>query len=115
MQGKYRNIKAEYNGEIFDSRKEMRRAVALGLLERAGQVKDVRKQVKFVLQEAFEYRGEYIREITYIADFVYYDVSEGCWVVEDVKSDFTRKDAVYSIKKKLFKAKYPEYKFVEYV
>lgn len=112
MQGKYRNIKAEYNGEVFDSRKEMRRAVALSILERAGQVKDVRRQVKFVLQEAFEYRGERIREISYIADFVYYDVSEGCWVVEDVKTPATRTET-YKVKRKLFLKRYPEYKFLE--
>ncbi|OQA06328.1 MAG: hypothetical protein BWY67_01977 [Bacteroidetes bacterium ADurb.Bin397] len=41
---------------------------------------------------------------TYIADFTY--MEKGQYVVEDVKSDFTRKNPVYRLKKKLIEAIY---------
>ena len=110
---KYRNIKALYNGVVYDSRKEMRRAVALDWMVKAGVIRDLERQKPFVLQEGYvNNKGEKIRPIQYVADFVYFDVENGRWVVEDVKSPATRTD-VYRIKKKLFEYKYPEYWFVE--
>ena len=110
---KYKNIKTEYNGVIYDSRKEMRRGVALEWMEKAGIICDLERQKSFVLQEGYvNNHGEKIRPITYLADFVYFDKENGRFVVEDVKSPATRTD-VYRIKKKLFERKYPEYWFVE--
>lgn len=43
--------------------------------------------------------GKTIREIAYVADFVY--MENGKQVVEDVKSDITRANPVYKIKKKM--------------
>jgi len=44
------------------------------LLVRAGIIKDLQKQVKFELQPAFRnIKGEAIRKIEYIPDFVYFD------------------------------------------
>ncbi|MBP5789250.1 MAG: DUF1064 domain-containing protein [Neisseriaceae bacterium] len=113
MQGKYKNIKAEYNGAVYDSRKEMRRAVALDWMVKASVIRDLERQKAFVLQDGYVNNwGEKIRPIQYVADFVYFDNEKGQWIVEDVKSPATRTD-VYRIKKKLFEAKYPEYWFVE--
>lgn len=110
---KYRNIKTEYNGVLYDSRKEMRRAVALEWMERAGIIRNLERQKVFVLQDGYiNNRGEKIRPITYVADFVYFDTERDKNIVEDVKSPATRTD-VYRIKKKLFEAKYPEYWFEE--
>lgn len=88
------------NGEKFDSRKEANRYCELSLLERAGRIKDLRKQVKYVLIPAQRDKtGKMLEyEASYIADFVYWDFSLGCEVVEDVKG--VRTD-IYKLKKKL--------------
>lgn len=39
--------------------------------------------------------------MVYVADFVYTDLKTGKKVVEDVKSEATRKDKAYVIKRKL--------------
>ena len=46
---KYGNKKIEYNGEVFDSKKEYKRWCELKLLERAGKISDLKRQVKYVL------------------------------------------------------------------
>lgn len=111
MQTKYRNIKAEYGGNMYDSRKEMRRACALDMLVRCGRVRDLERQRRFILQDGYTTRdGRSIRPISYVADFVYYDNDRCAWVVEDVKG--VRTD-VYKIKRKMFEFRYPEYVFLE--
>ena len=108
MGGKYRNRKITRDGITFDSVKEYRRFCELSLLERAGQIADIQRQVKFVLIPA-QYepdtigkrggvkRGKLIeRECAYIADFVY--TQGGETIVEDTKG-FKTKD--YIIKRKL--------------
>lgn len=80
---KYRNKKVTRNGVTYDSRKEADRHVVLKMLERAGKITNLQRQVKFVLIPA-QYepdtigkrggvkRGKLIeRECAYIADFVY--------------------------------------------
>lgn len=55
------------------------------MLQRAGQIRNLQKQVPFVLQEPFTaYDGEKIRAIKYVADFVYED-KDGRTIVEDSK------------------------------
>lgn len=46
---KYYNTKINYNGERFDSKKEMKRFITLQLLERAGEIHDLRRQVTYKL------------------------------------------------------------------
>lgn len=88
------------DGQKFDSQKEHQRYVILKLMERAGKIKDLRRQVKFVLIPAQrDARGKLLEhECSYIADFVYYDFALGAEVVEDAKG---MKTDVYKIKKKL--------------
>jgi len=91
------------NGETvkFDSRKEARRYDELRLLERAHQISDLQRQVKFVLIPAQrDPKGKLIeRQCYYVADFTYKD-SSGRLVVEDTKSEATR-TPVYVVKRKL--------------
>lgn len=93
---KYRNVKT--NG--YDSKKEARRAQELKLLEKAGQISNLKEQVKFVLIP--KQHGE--RECAYIADFTYDErISQGGWysqqgVTEDCKGVRT---AAFVIKRKL--------------
>lgn len=108
IMSKYHNKKVGYNGENFDSLKEYRRFCELSLLEKAGEITDLKRQVKFELIPA-QYepdtigirggvrRGKLLeREVSYVADFVY--TQYGKQVVEDTKG-FRTTD--YIIKRKL--------------
>lgn len=105
---KYGNRKITVDGMTFDSRKEYRRYKELLLLERAGAIQNLERQVKFVLIPAqYEVKGYtktgkpiprcFERECSYVADFVYQD-DKGVFHVEDTKG-FRTKD--YVIKRKL--------------
>lgn len=102
---KYGSQKVEVNGIVFDSKKEARRYQELLLLEKAGAIEDLRRQVKYVLVPSQkDDRGNVIeREVSYIADFVYFDSRASEYVVEDTKG-FKTKD--YIIKRKLMLHEY---------
>lgn len=96
---KYRNHKTTVDGVTYDSAKEARRAAELRLLERAGQITNLRRQVQFELIPSQKRNGKVIeRPATYTADFVYMEGDE--MVVEDVKSPATRTPQ-YILKRKL--------------
>ena len=88
------------DGTKFDSQKESTRYYELRLLERAGRIENLRRQVKFVLIPAQrDQRGKILEhECSYVADFCYFDLDLGEEVVEDCKGF---KTDVYKIKKKL--------------
>jgi len=96
---KYGNQKVEVDGVKYDSKKEARRASELESEERLGLITDLERQKKYVLQPSFKFLGKTIREIAYVADFVYNE--DGKLVVEDVKSPVTRANPVYKLKKKM--------------
>lgn len=98
---KYGAKKCTVDNIEFDSMKEARRYAELKLLERAGQIKNLQLQPKFLLQESFKQNGKSYREISYIADFSY--VENGNLVVEDTKGFKTK---VFRLKEKLFRYKY---------
>lgn len=98
---KYGNKRCTANGITFDSKKEMYRYLELKGLEDAGLIVDLKLQHHFTLSESFRRPdGELIQKIVYVADFTYFD-GEGKFVVEDVKSEATRKNPVYSLKKRM--------------
>lgn len=69
---KYRNRKTIVDGIKFDSKAEANRYIELRMLEKAGYIKQLRLQPRFVLQESYKNnKGETIRAITYKADFSY--------------------------------------------
>lgn len=94
---KYKARKTAYGGSVYDSGKEAKRAAELELLQRAGKIRNLRRQVKFTLQEGFLYEGRKIRAIEYVADFVY--EADGL-IIEDVKGYRTPE---YRIKAKMLK------------
>lgn len=113
---KYGNRKTmTSDGIVHDSALEARRWCELKLLERAGKITNLQRQVEFELipaqYETYERYGKngqrlkdgvrlVERRCCYVADFVYTDTETGKIVVEDTKSEATRtKD--YKIKKKL--------------
>lgn len=113
---KYHNRKVTtFDGIEHASQKEANRWCELKLLERAGKILDLDRQVKFTLIPAqYEYefdevvkakgkkpKGKLVeRECSYIADFVYIDAESGRLIVEDTKG-FKTKD--YVIKRKLMR------------
>lgn len=91
---KYRNYRA--NG--FDSKAEERRWYELSLMEKAGEIKALQRQVKYELIPSQKIDKKVVeRAVTYVADFVYY-TPDGQLVVEDVKG---MKTTDYIIKRKL--------------
>lgn len=94
---KYKARKTAVDGIVFDSIREANRWQELRLLERAGKISNLQRQVKFVLIPK-QVRDKKVieRECAYIADFVYCENGET--VVEDTKGMRTRD---YIIKRKL--------------
>lgn len=101
------------DGQIFDSRKEYRRFADLTLLQKAGKIRGLQRQVPFLLipehreQDTTGPRGGrkpgriLERKVEYFADFVYEEKQpDGAWkqVVEDCKGMRTPD---YIIKRKL--------------
>jgi hypothetical protein len=110
--GKYKAQKTKRGKLTFDSKKEAERYDALMLLEKAGEIRGLKLQVRYTLQEAYTTtEGEKVKSIDYIADFVYErrtlpdNYGQRYWlpVVEDVKGMRTRE---YAMKAKLFRSRY---------
>lgn len=96
---KYGSQKIKADGMIFDSRKEYKRYQELRLLEKAGAIRELKRQVKFMLipSQRDEKTGKVIeRACSYTADFTYLQGSE--LVVEDTKG-YRTKD--YILKRKM--------------
>ena len=105
---KYSNKKIEVNGIIFHSKREAKRYSELLLLEQAGAITNLQRQVKYVLIPSQRepdtigarggiHKGKLIeKECAYYADFVYQENGET--VVEDTKGMRTTD---YVIKRKL--------------
>lgn len=94
---KYGNRTVTLGGEKFDSQKEARRYGELVLLLKAGQITDLRRQVRFELIPSQYEHGKCVeRAVHYVADFVYSEA--GKQVVEDTKG-YRTKD--YILKRKL--------------
>ena len=110
---KYKNKKVKVNGKVFDSKKEAKRYCELIKLEQAGLIKDLETQKKFLLLDSFKKNGKTYKQISYYADFVYFDVYSKKTIVEDVKASKYFKTDVYKLKKKLFEYKYPDLTITE--
>ena len=99
---KYGAKKVTVNGITFDSRKEANRYTELVLLERAGKISGLERQVKFELIPSQRVDGKVVeRACHYVADFVY--MENGTKVVEDVKG---YKTPEYIMKRKLLLKEY---------
>lgn len=96
---KYGNHKVTINGQTFDSEKEGKRWWELQVLERAGEIFELRRQVKYeLIPPQFDEKGKLLEQsCVYKADFAYLDKT-GNLIVEDTKGFKTRD---YVIKRKL--------------
>lgn len=98
---KYRNKTIMTSDGKFDSQREYDRWCELKLLERAGKISGLQRQVKYELiptQRAPGKKGKVLElPVNYFADFVYFG-EDGFPVVEDCKGSRTE---AYKIKRKL--------------
>lgn len=117
MQNKYFNVKTKASdGMVFDSTKEARRYEQLILLQRAGEISDLKRQVEYELipnqyetYERYSKTGKRLedgkklieRKVVYVADFVY-TTKTGEVIVEDAKG-FRTKDFILKRKLLLFR------------
>lgn len=93
---KYRNKKVIVDGEKFDSQREYKRFYELKILQHAGKISDLKRQVPFILLPSVVMGGKKEREIKYIADFTY--LENGKLVVDDSKGVKTKE---YKLKRRL--------------
>ena len=85
MRNKYGSKKIEENGEKFDSKLEYRRWCELAMLEKAGVISELKRQVPFIIAPSVKFCDEKraLPSMKYIADFTY--MENGVLVVEDAK------------------------------
>lgn len=116
---KYNNRKVEYDGMVFDSKKEAQRWRYLEEMQNEGKIKNLQRQVKFLLIKTQREpdtigprggikKGKVIeRECDFIADFVYMDANTNEMIVEDIKG-YKQEGAykVFTIKRKLMLERY---------
>lgn len=93
---KYGNKKVVVDGHAFDSKKEARRYGELKILSKGGVISQL------ALQPKYEFIHDGYKIGTYKADFRY--IENGAVVVEDVKSEITRKKTDYRLRVKMMKA-----------
>lgn len=94
---KYKNVPVEVDGLRFDSKRESIRFFTLRLMERAGDIKDLKRQVRFPLNVEGKKIG------AYVADFTYLDTTTKEEIVEDTKGFVTD---LFKWKAKHFEAQY---------
>lgn len=116
-QPKYGNHKVSFEGETFDSRRELERWLFLRDAERRGLIRGLERQVRFELVPAVRGIKEkklktrtiavgytVQRALTYTCDFRYVKNSTGETVVEDVKISPRMLPKEYVLKEKLMLA-----------
>lgn len=99
---KYRNDIVVVDNVRFDSKKEAARHGDLVLLEKAGEIRSLTRQRTFSLEV------NKVKICDYRCDFEYFELDRATgvwtWIVEDVKSEVTRKLPAYRYKKRLMLA-----------
>lgn len=99
---KYGNRKSEIGGITFDSEREKKRWLQLCLLERAGEITGLERQVPFILAPAVDLGEPRMKPaMRYTADFVYRKADTNELVVEDAKGARTGE---YRMRKHLMKS-----------
>ena len=94
---KYHAQKVEWHGMRFDSKKEFNRYMELQIMEKAGLISNLKRQVPYII---IPY-SKWGRAIKYIADFDY--MEDGKHVLEDSKGVVT---PLFKLKKRLVAERY---------
>jgi hypothetical protein len=102
---KYRNQPCQIGNEKYRSKREAKRHQDLLLLQKAGQISELQREVPFILAPAVKLDGRTKPALRYFADFVYVkrddELSIGLRVVEDCKGVRT---PTYRIKRHLMRS-----------
>ena len=104
---KYHAKKVVVDGLTFDSQKEANRWQQLKLMQQAGLIKNLERQVPYPLAKVIDGTDYVVRTqgggcMRYYADFRYYDVGRKKEVVEDVKGVDTDVSAIKRAIVKMF-------------
>ena len=98
---KYGALKTNVSGIVFDSKAEARRYGELVILQRAGYIGKLERQVVYVLAPAVVIGGRKKPALRYKADFQYVDNKAFKLVTEDVKGVIT---PLFRVKQHLMKS-----------
>ena len=112
---KMRNKKVFAYGRWWHSKKELARYNELLFMEKAGEITDIVIQPYFCTLDTLRTELCTHAKKRYTADFKYFDNKEGKTIVEDVKSEFSRKEPYYRLRIHLFQLRYPDICFREVV
>ena len=106
-QSKYRNKPTVVDGIRFSSKAEAKRWDELRMLEKAGEITDLKRQVAFPLYgfsvDGQKIVGKYVADFTYRGDAA---APHAAVVVEDVKGGRATMTDTFRLKAKLFEANY---------
>ena len=97
-------------GIVFASKGEGLHYLSLLDQERRGMIKDIKRQVPFILQEGFVYCGKKEPPIRVTIDFSYFDIQMGCTVYCEYKG---RRTPDYILRRRLFLHNNPGLVFIE--
>jgi hypothetical protein len=107
--GKYNAQPTEADGYTFDSKAEYRRYAQLKLLAQAGEIERLEIHPSYVIWEGIDPDGKK-QSISYVGDFAY--VEDGVKITEDIKGGTATQTAIFKLKAKMFRCRYPDIKFV---
>lgn len=95
---KYNNRKTQVGNDVFDSAAEAQRWTDLQLLQKAGRIRGLERQVRYELAPAVVLGGRKKPALRYVADFCYWQAD--ALVVEDAKGVVT---PMFRVKQHLMK------------
>lgn len=99
--GRIKHDTIRYDGKVFDSKAEYERYIELRIMEQKGLISDLKEHPEFeIIPRQLSTTGKTLfRPARYTADFSY--VRDGVLHVEDVKSEYTRLEKDYILRRKL--------------
>ena len=101
---RYRAKAVWSDGTFFHSKGELRRWEELKLLEKAGEISELERQVQYNLHVVGG-DGQPVFVARFTPDFKFIERS-GEVVIEDFKSPASAKDEAYRLRKRMFEAEY---------
>jgi hypothetical protein len=107
---KYGNKTCIVNGEKIHSIGEGNRYSVLLILQKAGKIRNLRRQTRWLIADEVTWNGKKLRPKYFTDDFNYTDCETEEFIVEDYKG---AKTPLYLLKRQLFLCRYPEIVFKE--
>ena len=101
---KYNNRRVTFGDEVFDSVAEWNEYLKLNKKLSDGAIKNLQRQVVFKTPIGIRYTADFV--VTHL---------DGALEIVEVKSEWTRKARDVSLRKKIIKYFFPEYKFTEII